>query len=136
MIKKLLPTLASFALIGLGYVLSNSYQYKLCSSSPEQGIYDVSCSRTLTRIGDPLFYGAAALAIVFLVLLFVPKAFPIWKKFAIWFVPLATLIFILYQGPGAFDLFSPYPETVYRWVSGLYVAVSLLLVGKVLIKKS
>ncbi|OGG40529.1 hypothetical protein A2118_01910 [Candidatus Kaiserbacteria bacterium GWA2_50_9] len=69
-----------------------------------------------------------ALAIVFLVLLFIPRAFSVWKKFAIWFVPLAALLFIFYPDPGSGDLFSPYPEQVFQWVSGLYVFISLVLI--------
>jgi len=83
----------------------------------------------LNNIGDPLFYGMPALALVFLILAFLPQAFTAWKKFAIWFIPLATLLFIFYPNPGSGDYFSPYPEQVFRWVSILYVVVSVAIIA-------
>lgn len=83
----------------------------------------------LVRLGKGLIYGSTALAFIFLILLFTPHAFPAWKKFAIWFVPLAALLFAFYPGPGANDLFSPYPEQIFRWVSVLYVIISLLIIA-------
>ena len=82
----------------------------------------------LVRLGKGLVYGSSALALIFLILVFTPQAFPAWKKFAIWFVPLAALLFAFYPGPGGNDLFSPYPEQVFRWVSGLYVIISILII--------
>ena len=83
----------------------------------------------LVRLGKGLFYGMGALAIVFLLLLFIPRAFPTWKKFAIWFIPIAALLFIAYPEPGSGDYFSPYPEQVFQWVSALYVLVSLIIIA-------
>lgn len=92
---------------------------------------DLQASATgdlLVRLGKALFYGSGALALVFLILLFVPQAFPAWKKFAVWFVPLAALLFVVYPEPGSGDLFSPYPEQIFRWVSALYVIISALII--------
>lgn len=83
----------------------------------------------LVKIGKSFFYGFSALALIFLVLVFVPKAFPAWKKFAIWFVPLAAFLFALYPYPGSGDFFSPYPEQIFRWVSALYVIISLGIIA-------
>lgn len=82
----------------------------------------------LVRLMDQLFYGMSALSLVFLILTFLPQAFPAWKKFAIWFIPIATLIFVFYPNPGSGDYFSPYPEQIFQWVSALYVAISVLLI--------
>jgi len=71
----------------------------------------------------------AALAVVFFILLLVPRAWTAWKKFAIWYVPLATLLFIFYQDPGSGNLVSPYAETVFIWVSGIYVVVSGVVIA-------
>ena len=71
----------------------------------------------------------SALAIVFLILLFLPSSFSAWKKFAKWFVPLATLLFIFYPEPGSGDFFSPYPEQVFKWVSVIYVVASVLIIA-------
>lgn len=84
---------------------------------------------TLVRAAKALYYGMGALALVFLVLLFVPQAFNAWKKFAIWFVPLATIIFVLWPESGGMDLLSPYPEQIFQWVSAMYVAISLGIIG-------
>lgn len=83
----------------------------------------------LVKLGKGLVYGSGALALIFFILLFTPQAFPAWKKFAIWFVPLAALLFALYPGPGGNDLFSPYPEQVFRWISCLYVIISLVIIS-------
>jgi hypothetical protein len=107
----------------LGLLLKSSTELGFCLIS------EPTCINNLTNIGNALYYGAGALTIVALVLLATPQAYSAWKKFAIWFVPLTALLFVFYPGPGAGDLFSPYPETVYKWVSTLYVAVSLLIIG-------
>ncbi len=91
--------------------------------------YSIFCYDLFSKVGDPLFYGIGALAIIFFVLLFIPKAIPQWKKFAKWFIPIATLIFIFYPNPGSGDLFSPFPEQIFQWVSILYVFVSLMIIG-------
>ena len=67
---------------GVGFFLTNSYDFSLCSANLETNTYDVSCHILFERIGNPLFYGMGALAAVFLVLLVMPQAFPAWKKFA------------------------------------------------------
>jgi hypothetical protein len=83
----------------------------------------------LVHLKKALFYGMPALALVFLVLLFSPHAVSVWKKFAKWFLPVATLIFVFYDNPSSGDLFSPYPEQVFKWISILYVVISILIVG-------
>lgn len=112
----------------MGYIFLNSYRLNLCYSNTNINTFDVSCHGFYINIGEPLFYGMSALAIVFLILLFTPRAFPAWKKFAKWFVPIAALILIFYKGPGAMDLFSPYPEQVFRWIGVLYVVISVLII--------
>ena len=82
----------------------------------------------LVKLGDALSYGMPALALIFLILFFIPSSFPAWKKFAKWFIPLTALLFIFYNGPSSGDLFSPYPEQVFQWVSALYVIISVLII--------
>ena len=117
-----------FSLIGLGigYVLTNSIQFGMCKV--DELVTEASCINSFERVGDPLFYGMAALAIVFLVLLFRPSAVGAWKKFAKWYIPIVTLIFIFYPNPGSGDFFSPYPEQIFQWLSTLYVVVSLIII--------
>jgi hypothetical protein len=118
--------------LGLGYVLTSSYDLGFCYSNIETRVFDVSCHALYERIGDPLFYGMSALSLVFFFLLFNLHAFSIWKKFAKWYIPLATLIFIFYEGG---DMFSPYPEQVFKWVSILYVVISIVLIFRTSLKK-
>jgi hypothetical protein len=116
-----------------GYLLTNSTQHKLCTSTETS--FDASCVNLLERIGDPMFYGGGALLAVFILLLLIPKAVPTWNKFAIWFIPATTLLFIFYPDPGSGDLFSPYPETVFQFMSAVYVLVSVVLIAYAYIRK-
>lgn len=111
---------------GVGYILTNSIQFKICTAT--KIITDAGCINFYERIGDPFFYGMSALALIFLILLIFPNTFSTWKKFAIWFIPLATLLFIFYPDPGSGDFFSPYPEQVFQFVSVLYVVISVIVV--------
>lgn len=118
---------------GMGYVLTNSVKFGICVSN--NIVTDALCINLYERIGDPLFYGVGALALVFLILLFSQRAFFAWKKFAIWFIPFAALLFIFYPEPGSGDLFSPYPEQIFQWVSGLYVLVSIVIISVVSLRR-
>lgn len=120
----------SFIGLGIGYLLTNSVLFNIC-------LHDqYSCRDLFNRIGDPLFYGMPALAVVFLILFFLPQAFSAWKKFAIWFIPITALVFIFYTGPSSGDLFSPYPEQVFQWVSAVYVLISLGIITLAALRKS
>ena len=126
--RKIASLFLIVSLVGfvVGYVLTNSIQFKICTVT--NVVTDARCINFYERIGDPIFYGMPALALVFLILTFLPQAFSAWKKFAVWFIPIATLIFIFYQGPSSGDYFSPYPEQVFQWISILYVIVSVLII--------
>ena len=120
---------ASILLALLGAVLTNSYSVGLCERDINLNIQNVGCHLLFERIGDPLLYGGAALAIVFLILFAYPKGKPAWKKFAVWFIPLATLLFIFYPNPGSGDFLSPMPEQIFQWVSAFYIFVSVAVVS-------
>lgn len=123
----LIPLVLSLVGFVVGYVLTNSIKFGICISN--NVVTDASCINLYERLGDPIYYGMGALTIVFFSLLFTSNAFMAWKKFAIWFVPLATLIFIFYPEPGSGDLFSPYPEQVFQWISGFYIIISLIIIA-------
>lgn len=133
--KKLTIFLAvlSAAASAIGYVLTNSIKFGICIAN--EIVTEASCINFYESIGDPLFFGMGALAIVFFVLIFVPKAWSAWKKFAVWFVPLAALLFIFYRDPGSMNLISPYAETVFTWVSGAYILISLVIIALASLKK-
>lgn len=105
-----------------GYVMTSSPSFGICDQ------IEYSCRALLNNIGDPLFYGMGALAIGFLMLVFKPEGIGSWKKFAKWYIPLATLIFIFYGNPSSGDFFSPYPEQVYQWLAGAYILISGFLI--------
>ena len=113
----------SFVGLGVGYVFKNSTELGLCLVS------EPTCINNFTWIGNGLFYGMSALSLIFFILIFTQQAFSTWKKFAIWFIPLVTLLFIFYPDPGSGDYFSPYPEQIFRWVSILYVVISILIIA-------
>jgi len=121
--------LVSLLLGGVGYYLTSSYEFGLCIADAQSNTFDVSCHRFYERLGDPLFYGGGALAIVFALLYAFPQTFSAWKKFAIWFIPLAALLFVFYPDPGSGDFLSPMPEQLFQWVSGLFIVVSALIIG-------
>ncbi|MEK7530424.1 MAG: hypothetical protein AAB573_01005 [Patescibacteria group bacterium] len=114
---------------GVGYWLTNSIQFGLCVAN--EVTTDASCINFYERVGDPVFFGAGALALVFLVLLFTPQARSAWKKFAVWFVPLAALVFIFTPEPSGWINITPAPEQVFQYVSLVYVVISLFIIGLV-----
>ncbi len=119
--------------LGAGFILTNSIKFDICVVN--EVTTDASCINFYERIGNPLFYGMSVLALVFLVLTFVPQAFSAWKKFAVWFIPIAALLFIFYPDPGSGDYFSPYPEQIFQWVSILYIVISVVIIGRSLVGK-
>ena len=104
----------SLAGCGLGYYLIKMYD---CG-------YSVFCNNLIVR-SFGLYYGMGALSIIFIVLIFTPKVFNAWKKFAVWFIPISLPIFIFYSGSGYFD---PSPKEVFQWVSILYVLISVFII--------
>lgn len=115
--KNLWLTLCSFAGLIIGYLILHS------------DLQPGTTGEALVRLGKGLFYGMGALTLVFIILLFIPRAFQAWKKFAIWFVPLAALLFVIYPEPSSGDFFSPYPEQVFQWVSALYILISVVIIA-------
>ena len=122
--KGLTSALLALSVLGavIGYVLTEPFRFGICTGD------SVFCYNLVTK-GFALQYGMMALAVIFFALLVVPQAFNAWKKFAIWFVPLTAFIFATYGDPGSGDLFSPYPEDVFRWGSIIYVAVSAIIIA-------
>jgi hypothetical protein len=127
--KKLIAYLflSSFVILVLGYIFTSSVGFNICTVT--ETITEASCINFYERLGDPLFYGGGALAIVFGLLYAFPQAFGAWRKFAIWFVPLATILFIFYPDPGSGDFLSPMPEQLFQWVSLLYIVISGIIIA-------
>lgn len=120
----------SVAVMVVGYVLTNSILFNLCLHE------EYACRDFYNKAGDPLLYGAGALAIVFLLLLIFPHAFNAWKKFALWFLPPAIDIFATYKGPsGGFMDPTPQPEKIYLWLSVFYICISAFIIAISFIRK-
>ncbi len=122
---KLLATTFFISLFatGVGYILKNSLAFGICVCTAD--MCNPVCLNLYDRIGVPMFYGFAALSLVFLILWIVPKAIPAWKKFAVWYIPLAVLLFIFYPTHQSMDLISPSLGPLTQWVSAIYVVVSV-----------
>lgn len=99
--------------------------------------YSSFCYTLFSKVGLPMFYGMGAVALVALILLFVPQAVSRWWKFAIWYVPFAAYaIAVAGPVPGQmFDL-SPSVQETALWLSGIYILVSLILIVLSLRKKN
>lgn len=84
-------------------------------------------------MGQPIFSGSMALTLIFIILIFLPKPyFTAWGKFAIWFVPLAVLWIIMTPTRGGSGLgfgLNFDRELAIMWSSGLYITISLLILG-------
>ena len=114
----------------IGYYLANVYR---CG-------YSSWCYFLFSRVGDPLYYGFGALSLVFLMLLAFPQAFSAWRKFAIWFIPIAAFLFIIWPEPrggmGVIpSVLGPGPEQAFQWLSAVYIIISALIVAKVSLRK-
>jgi hypothetical protein len=120
--KIVIIALFGISLIGTvgGYFLKNAYKTGICDVS-------IFCHNLMIK-GEAIFYAAVAFLVISFVLWFLPKAFSKWKKFALYATPVVGLIFVFYEGSRGFDLISPSPEFVFKWVSIVYVVVSLLII--------
>ncbi len=118
--------LLAFSIVGIvaGYILFHAFQFNICGQS-------LFCTDLMNK-GNALFYSMQAIGAVFLVLLFVPQAFSAWKKFAIWFLPLMFIYFAIYKNEGFFSIPE---ESIYRFLSIVYVLVSLILISLTALRK-
>lgn len=132
----ILILLLSLSLTLLGYIVGESYQFGLCFSDQDSNTYDVSCHQVAERIGTGLFSGGISLSLIFLLLSFFPKTFSVWKKFGVWATPLLVIIFATYQGSRGFDLVSPSPEELFKWLSIAYAAISIFIIVRAARKHS
>ena len=126
--KHLTLILLFFSLVGIGvgYFLKNSIEVGLCLVS------EPTCINQLTQIGNALFYSMQAVALVFLLLFFVPQAFGAWKKFAIWYLPIMFIYFAIYENSGFFSIPE---EQVYRFFSIVYAVVSIVIIALISARK-
>lgn len=113
---------------GAGYVLGNAYKLGICGASTFCG--------DIINAGDALLYGMSSLVVVFLVLLIIPRTFPAWGRFAIWFVPFMLIYFVGYEDKShGFFSFS-IPETVvYQFLCIVFLIWSAVVVGWDLLSK-
>ena len=127
----------ALSLLGIisGYIFVHSYELGICYANLDTNTFDSSCHNRLLHIGDMFFFSSIALAIVFLILLFAPRAVSAWRKFAIWYVPLAAVIIGWPEGdPGSWNI-GPTTEQTALWLGVAYVVVSALIVVRVIFFK-
>jgi hypothetical protein len=124
------------SLIGivLGYAYSHSYQFGICYSNEATQTFGAMCRYKASIIGDKLFYPSIALAIVFLILLFIPRAVSAWKNFAIWYVPIFGFLIATAEPEvgGGFGLsgnIGPSLQEQIMWASIFYVVISLVAIA-------
>ena len=121
----LLLLLLSIAGIMVGYSIIFPERVGLCVPNS----VDRSCELKFpsSELGEPLYWGSVALASIFLILLFVPReVFKTWRKFAVPYIILATLLIAITPVHG--NLATPNREQVTWWLSGLYVILSLIVI--------
>ena len=118
---------------GAGYWLGHSYDIGLCHADYATNTFDIGCHQLYNKIGGILFYSMQAIVVVFVALLFLPKAFGAWKRFAIWYIPLMLIYFAIYKNEG---FFSVPEESVYRFLSAVYLIVSLAIILFVSFRKN
>jgi len=84
-------------------------------------------------VGDPLFLTSLSLSIIFLILLFTKEAvFNSWKKFGIWYIPLAAVLIFLAPSSsgGSFGYSMGFDrEAVSMFTSALFLIISLLIIA-------
>ena len=107
----------------VGYILDHSYDFGVCTYNTP------SCFWFFERLGSAIFTGSLGLLIVFGLLWLMPKGFNLWKRFAIFYIPFALLVYIGYQDPGSGDFFSPHAVEVFPWISVVYVLMSAVLIS-------
>lgn len=132
--KIFLGLLISLVGIVLGYVFLYPVQFNLCTADFATLTFDNSCLRHSSLIGTKLFYFSLALAVVFLVLFFIPRAVRAWRKFAIWYIPIIGF-FIATAPPemsgGGFGItgnIGPSFQTQVLWANAIYVLISLIII--------
>jgi hypothetical protein len=111
-----------------GFILVQPEQVGICS--PDKTF---TCIEPIgNNIGQPLFIESVALALVFLILLFLsPLYFQNWLKYAAWFIPVAILWIISsdVNCSGGLGLGLCFDKELATWWSGgIYLVLSLVVI--------
>jgi len=115
----------ALVLFSLGFFLSNPVNFGLCYV--DETIFDASCVNYYNKIGDALYYGMGVVLLAFLALIFIPKAFSWWWKFAIVYVPIATCLYIVTPEPHGW--INPItPALVLSTSTTLFLILSILII--------
>lgn len=103
--------------LAYGYYLSEIF---VCGPS-------VECYFLQIKTAPAILYGSLGLFLVFILLLLIPTSFSAWKRFAIWYIPLAAVLFVIWHDPRGFDI-TPPPVVAYKFISAIYVIVSTIII--------
>jgi len=107
----------------VGFMLSDPISLEICRHN------DISCDSAIGEgVGQPLMMGSVVFLIITFILLFTSQqVFNVWKKFALVFIPLGALA-IIFTPITCHEFICFDKESVIWAVSGLYIAISLLII--------
>ena len=119
--------LISFVGLFLGYCLTYPTNFGICQST------DDACSLSLAySIGTPLLFGIPTITLILFILLLLPQqVFNVWKKFALFAIPLAIIWIALIpiQCSEGFTIISCLDRKLATWLaSGLFLGISLIII--------
>jgi hypothetical protein len=119
----------------VGYILSRSYDFGICYINEAENIFSPSCRQTMSLWSDALFYPSLALALIFLILLFMPQAVRAWRKFSVWYIPIAILWLASYRESFSAWDFSDGLQGRAMSVSSIYIGVSVGIIVVALVSQ-
>lgn len=105
----------------IGYVFLYPIQFNICTADFERLIFDSSCINETSLVGIKLFFSFLALTIGFVILLLAPKAVPLWRTFALWYVPIVGLAVAFSEPSTSMWKIGPAYEEYIHYTSALYV---------------
>ena len=119
-------------LFGLGYLLLNSYEVLgYCIGQVVKIGQDLVCWPEFIDTGQSLMYaGLFSFPIAVLILPATRKAIRTWwKRFAVWFIPLAAVLITLQpESPSAFDPSEVGKSIMTIWLGTLFLIISGLII--------
>ena len=121
--KLILLIVLSLIVIFGGYVLSYPEKFNIC------GQEQWSCISFFSfQIGEPLFIGGLSLLLTFILLLFFSQEiFNVWKKFAVWYIPIAIILLAI--TPTSDSAFLAPDREIITWFTSIaFLVVSLIII--------
>ncbi len=122
--------LTSLVGTGVGYVFLYPIQFNLCVADFATNTFDTSCLTTASYFGNIFFYPSITLALIFLVLLFIPRAVSAWRRFAVWGILVGILLLFSWSpNPGTLIDLGPTLQELVMFLSAIYLGASLGIIS-------